>query len=64
VEFHDPLSTIKADEDPWAASRGSDAGFTTIGIWAEAELGRLHRFRSDTQDALSIKTGRAFFEKQ
>jgi hypothetical protein len=63
VEIDDPLSTIDVDEDPWAGSRGSGAGFATIGIWAQAELGRLRRSRSDTQDAFSIETGRAFFEK-
>jgi len=49
VESNDPLSTIKADEDPWAGSRSLGVGFTTIGIFAEAELGRLRRSLSDTR---------------
>jgi len=50
VESDDLLSTVKADEDPWAGSRSLGVGFSTIGIWEEAELGRLRRCLSDTKN--------------
>jgi len=60
VESDDPLSTIKADEDPWAGSRGLGVGFSTIGIWEEAELGRLRRCLSDTRNDFDRNRTRVF----
>jgi hypothetical protein len=60
VELNDPLSTIEADSGRWAGSRSLGAGFTTIGIWADAKRVGIAPV-SDTLDANHAITGRAFF---